>query len=166
MGPASFLVPSAAAGIRALMATASTALSAAGSKLLSASPAVVSKIATKVGTQANPAAILKAIKGNKLLTAYTLYELYGAGDQTLNAMMQADEDVARTIQLFGFTPDEPGGGTTGDLAKMADEFEILSAAVSMMGSFNRLLTLKKALSLSDETWMQYRVVRDMGKVLA
>lgn len=153
-------------GVRGLLSRAITTLSSAGSRLMTASGPTLEKIAKRVGTQANPQAIINAIKNNKLATAYVLYELYGVTDDILTAMREVDEEVARVVALFGFQPDEPSTTAVADLSTMTEEFEVLSSAIRVVGSFERLLVLKKALTLSDATYVYYRSVKDLGRSLS
>lgn len=156
----------AALGVRGLLSRAATMLATSGSRLMTASGPTLAKIAKRVGTAANPQAIIDAVKNNKLATAYVLYELYGASEETLAALREVDDEVARVVSLFGFQPDEPSPTAIADLSSMSEEFEVISAAIRVMGSFERLLVLKKALTLSDATFMHYRSVKDLGRSLS
>lgn len=155
-----------ALGIRGLLSRAASMLATSSSRLMTASGPTLAKIAKRVGTAANPQAIIDAVKNNKMATAYVLYELYGASEEFLVAMKQVDEEVAHVVSLFGFQPDEPSATAISDLSSMTEEFDVLSSAIRVIGSFERLLVLKKALSLSDATFMHYRSVKDLGRSLS
>lgn len=148
------------------------ALRAAGpriAQLAKASGEQLARIGARLGisdkAKLSASYILEQAKNNKLVSAMVLYELYGMADETLQRLFDADPDLKSAVSLFAAKPDEPDQAMLASNAKMRDEFDMIVDAARLMGSFNRLVTLKKALMLSDATYLAYLDARSTGRHL-
>lgn len=135
--------------------------------LMAASSEVVARVAMRIGSPgATAQRIVELAKNNKLVTFTILYELYGAADDLVQKFMKADSQLGGILETFTFGGDEPDMKAEHANDKLSDEFEVISAAVSQVGGFDRLLTLRKAFALSADTYALYRKRAVHGRMLA
>lgn len=143
------------------------ALASKVGRITAASGPQVSRIAARLGLSGAKATannIKELAKNNKFAAAVILYELYGATDETLQAMIGEDAELGRMVELFGFEPDTVAQtDSVTDISRFGDEFAIISEAAATLGSFERLMVLRQALSLGLPTYQLYQSVKMMKK---
>lgn len=131
-------------------------------------PEAAKQIGARLGwaaSRATPTNIIAAMKNNKIVTAITLYTLYGIGDDILQEMMAEDAEVAAAVKLFGFVPDEPEVDHVARNQQMREEYALISDTAARFGGVDVLVQLKQALSLSTDTYIAYKSDRDLFKHL-
>lgn len=127
--------------------------------LAAASKTVLARIGTRLGMAAasvSPSAILKMVGDNKATFAMVMYELYGASSDFVKQLVADDASVGKAIEAFDVKHDEPKKEHIADMDSLADEYQMISDAVGVVNSLDRLILLKKALGLSPATFMAYR----------
>lgn len=125
----------------------------------------IPRIAQRIGVAGTASAgrLANLAKSNKLTTAIILWEMGDMGAELLNEMVAEDAEVKRLVELFGSEPDvvEDTESVT-DITRFSDEFAIISDAINHVGTYERLLTIKKALALPDDVFKLYYTTRSMA----
>lgn len=137
-----------------------------------AAPEVIARIGKRLNIASealSPKAILEAAKNNKLATAYVLYELYGLGDSLLQQMMATDPAIKAAIQAMGgeiiHKNSKVSSDTLEELVENDDELEIISDAIGVVGSFEKLVKLRQAIGMPESTMRLYQHVTSRGRKL-
>lgn len=132
---------------------------------------VVAAVASRFGFNAaktGAETILKAARNNKFMTAIILYEMYGMGNEALQAMFSEDPELQQTLELMDFKQDTVDGGlfdSVTDIVKFEDEFEILKEAAARVGGFNNLLVLRRAMEMNESTLKLYQSTKALKHTL-
>lgn len=110
---------------------------------------VLAKIAARIGSAANPTAIMATIKANPVMASLVAVELWGAGSDIVSEMASASPEMGEALSAIGYKPDSGDSAADGAVAKFDDEFEILERASDLLGGFDNFLTLRNALKMDD-----------------
>lgn len=125
----------------------------------------VSAAARRTGITGGAQRLLGAMKNNKVMTALVLMELGTEGSELLAQMGAEDREIAEMIERYGFAPDEVKTETKADLAEQAEEMAAITEASNILGGYNQLMALRRALSLGDEHHKLYETLRQMSRVI-
>jgi len=154
-----------------MIALAGRLLALAGpklAKLATASPQVLSRIAARISIPAGKdlaKRIGSAALKNKLALAYTLYELYGVGDDLLKSMTDEDPEIAQAVSRIDYKSDTDPEDRIKQGSSLDDEYDVILSAVNVVGSFDRLVALRAAIGIPSNVYAAYQADRDRGRRL-
>lgn len=134
--------------------------------IASASSSVIQKIATRIGSAANPAAILAAMKNNPVTTVLVGAELFGPASDFVKTVVASHPEVSSLIEQIAdidYKPDtfsaveDPKG-----LGQYKDEFDLIEHCTRALGGRDNLMRLRNMLKLSDDVFRLHEQVIQLG----
>lgn len=132
---------------------------ALGRALSTAAAPQLAKIGARIGSAANPQAIIAAAKNNPVTAALVTMELGDMGskiyDMIVGAHPDVPEKIANAVDTV-FRADKVAPGTRASIAQQREELEVISKAARAVGGFEQLLAVRNALLLDDEHYGLYR----------
>lgn len=120
-----------------------------------ASGPTLARISARIGTAANPAAIMAVVKNNPVTASLVAVELWGTGSDILKEMSAASPAVAEAVSAIGYRPDPGDESVDNSLGKYDDEFQLLEQAADILGGFDNFITLRNALKCDDQVATLY-----------
>lgn len=133
-----------------------------GTALASAAPGVISRVASRIGVMPTAKAIGSAISNNKLLAGYAAFELFGATDIDVLALL-SDETVGQSIEALISSIEYTADSADASLEKLNDEFQLIENAARIVGGgIDNLLQLRNALRLDDSIYNRHREITSLG----
>lgn len=133
-----------------------------GTALASAAPGVISRVASRIGVMPTVKAIVSAISNNKLLAGYAAFELFGATDIDVLALL-SDEIVGQSIEALISSIEYTADSADASLEKLNDEFQLIENAARIVGGgIDNLLQLRNALRLDDSIYNRHREITSLG----
>lgn len=157
-----------------MLALLKSAIPALTTRLAALTPEALVAVGRRIGlaaTDVTASNIIKSAMSNKLTAALVVYEVYGAGSELLKKFMKADPEIEKAIGALStdVSKHKVSALSTHSLEEIVqhdDELQILSDAVRVVGSIERLLVLRQALALPDITYQTYRHTKAVGRSLA
>lgn len=116
---------------------------------------ILARIGARIGTAANPSAIMAAVKSNPVMASLVAVELWGAGSDIVSEMASASPEMGEALSAIGYKPDSGDSAADGAIAKFDDEFAILESACDILGGFDNFLTVRNALKMDDSVVTLY-----------
>lgn len=149
------------------MALPAVLLTELGVALRAAGPAMLSKIAARIGSNATAASILAGIKNNKITAALVGLEVFGPASDFITRLIGSDEamgSIVEQLTSLEYKPDSAKDLTDDglDLTKFADEFELISDFGGILGGHDNVLKLRNMLKIDDSVFKLYQQVRALG----
>lgn len=120
------------------------------------------KLATKGIT---PDKILDAVKANGLAAVLVFNEVFGKNDSDAIAVTKAVDGGMDLVPHLNFTIDDVTSKDLEVSAKFDDEYEVISAAIGITGSLDRLMVLAKAVQMPAGVFAKYRADATRGRSL-
>lgn len=135
--------------------------------MASASPGALQKIATRIGSAANPSAILAAMKNNPVTTVLVGAELFGPASDFVKTVVSSHPEVSKLIDQISdidYKPDgfEPIDDAQTGLVRYKDEFDLIEYCSRALGGRDNLMRLRNVLKVSDEVFKLHEQVTSMG----
>lgn len=135
--------------------------------LASAGPGVLQQIATRIGTAANPSAILAAMKNNPVTTVLVGAELFGTASDFVKSVVASHPEITQLIDRISDIDYKPDGFESIDDAKSGlvrykDEFDLIEQCSRFLGGRDNLLKLRNLLKVSDDVFHLHEQVVQMG----
>lgn len=108
-----------------------------------------------------PEKILAVVKSNALAAVLVFNEVFGKQDYDAIAVTAAVDNGMDIVSRLSFQVDTVTEGDVKQSSKFDDEFEVISSAIGILGSLDRLMIVAKAAQMPQELFSQYR--RDATK---
>lgn len=115
-----------------------------------------------LGAGATAEKILAAAKDNPVATALVLLQAGEMGAEALEAVLEEHPEVRGIVDAASPVDNAEDYEGLGDMLKFRDEFATLRSAIAIMGGLERFLSVRRALSMSDQTvnmFLQFREMR-------
>lgn len=125
------------------------------------SPALVQSIATRIGTAANPKAILEAVKNSPVVAGLTLWQIGEIGTSAYQTLVENHPEVGEVLMSL-IPPDEIADDFSSTLGRYTDELDLLDDAARTVGGFSNLLRLRQALNLDLKFYKLRAQLSSMG----
>lgn len=107
--------------------------------------------------------IMNVVKSNGLAAILVANEMFGKHDADSIAIAQAVDNGLDVINSLNFKIDEVSEDDKKSSDKFDDEFEVISDAIGIMGSLERLMIVAKAVQMPQPLFAQYRKERARGR---
>lgn len=101
---------------------------------------------------------------NPLTAGLVIAEVYGVTSSEYSNFLREHEDLREQLELFTFQVDAVDDTTSAsDITRFTEEFSVISQAVNQLGSFERLMTLRRALEMPQDVIQLYANMRILSK---
>lgn len=171
------------------LAVIPSAAKAVATALQKAPPAVLARIAPRLSLSTAKATadnVIRVVKNNKISTALVAYELWGPASDILKDVIGSDEQAKQIIEAVKRADAHPSAPTSTpevisviadmpitpvppalkyELEEQRDENEMISFAISRLGSLENVETLWRVFHLTPAHFASYRQIRAAGKGL-
>lgn len=126
----------------------------------------LSAISRRIGrTITDPSELARLARENPLTAAMILYEVYDISHPLLQDLISAQPELEAVLR--GFEPVSVVSETksAADLSEFVDEFRDISAAAASLGGLNRLMAVRRAVTMPAEVFHLYVQAQEMAKVV-
>lgn len=133
---------------------------------LKPSAEAIAALVARLGLRSAPSlARLKDMAlANPLTAGLVIAEVYGITSSEYATFLREHEDLREQLELFTFQPDSVDDTTSAtDITRFSEEFGVISQAVNQLGSFERLMTLRRALEMPQDVIQLYANMRILSK---
>jgi hypothetical protein len=126
-------------------------------------PEAVKLAARRLGldpSKSTVASIVSAAKDNPMTTALLMVETGEMGYDIVRSMAEQSPEIASMAERYGLLSDTVTSATKlSDIGKLKDEFACIREASNIVGGYDRLLTLRRALSMDLGVFTTYETVK-------
>ncbi|AIK68709.1 hypothetical protein [Pseudomonas phage phiNN] len=129
---------------------------------IAATPGLISRIATTIGSKASPSAILAAVKNSPVVAGLTLAQIGTSGYDAYQTLLENHPEVGEMLKDLSFKADPIEPDFIGNLGQYREELELIEDAARYVGGMSNLIRLRQALELDVKFYGLKLQLNDMG----